>query len=368
MKSFKLVLLLFIISGMFFSCNPDDNNGPVVEFRIDENQQNWKKRLLIQRPISDVSGSLPGEYAETKIFMAYTGGDTVTVAASFVRNQPYSMIFMSFDRGLTWSGQESVNGIFTSTFQSGETTYALREYLGDVYFGKGMQYGASWTWTGIGGSPGEILALSNDTLLVYGNDGIRYSTNQGTTWQLASTSVAGDIIAINDSTIAGVFGNDIRVSSNLGQTWTNVFTSLTTLHSLSFSNDGTLYAGGENGSIQKSSDGGQTWYQVFVLTQIYAQATPAITNHVHMIDAMNGFAAISTSGYINCGDDFDAMTACIVRTADGGETWSVNYRSEFMRFSKLFSTSGPTVLAVAEQWRDNYISGSYVTMTTTLGN
>ena len=117
-----------------------------------------------------------------------------------------------------------------------------------------------------------------------------------------------------------------------------------------------------------STDNGNSWTQKFILTNIYPYAGLAQTQAVHFLDANNGFAAIACPTVVNCGDSFDAMTGCILRTLDGGQTWTVNYRSEFIRYSRLLSAAGPNVMALGAQYRDNYVSGIYLTLTTTLGN
>ncbi len=363
-----LSILLVALTLMMFACQPDDPPGPVNEFRLDENQQNWKKRLLIQRPVSDIPGSLPGEYAETGIRVLYSGGDTVTAMVNLIRTQPYTMLFMSFNGGSTWSTQGSHNGIITDSEQRGILVYAMRSYNGGSYLGRGYQYGTSWSWQALSGQAEKLTVLNDDTLVAYGEDGIRVSENAGTNWTLISNESPSKLIRIDHQTLLGVFENEIRSSQNNGLNWSVKYTSAHVLKTLSLHPNGDVFAGGASGCILKSSDSGQTWSQVFILTQIYSQAGTANTFDVHFIDSLHGFAAMATNSVIDCGDTFDALTGCIVRTQDGGETWSVNYRSEFIRYAQLLSANGPTMLAGGYQLRDNYISGSYVTITQTLGN
>ena len=361
-------LSILALSLLYATSCRDKDDLPENVIELNEAQSNWDKKMLIQRPYSNVPQALNGEYCEVNTGFLYVKGDTVSVYASLKLNSEYTYIFTSKNAGLNWSMQNSQNGFIMSSVQLGEKSYALRHYLFNVEFGLGQQYGGSWTWNNIAGNPGNIRALNQDTLYAFGSDGIKVSKNGGLNWTINSTLNATDIQNYDENSLIGIFGNEIRVSDDLGANWTQLGTVSQTLYCLYKNTDGLWFAGGKNGCILMSSDNGNTWTQKFILTNIYPYSSMAQTQAVHFIDANNGFAAIACPSVVNCGDRFNQMTGCILRTLDGGETWTVNYRTEFIRYSKLLSAAGPNVMALGTQYRDNYISGIYLTLTTTLGN
>jgi len=366
----KKIFFLSILALALFSATSckDNDDLPDNEFELNEAQSNWSKRLLIQRPYSNVPQALQGEYCEVSTGFLYVKGDTVSAYASLKLNTEYTYVFTSKNAGLTWTMQSSQNGFILSSEQLGEKSYALRSYLSNVEFGSGQQYGGSWSWSNMAGNPGKIRVLNKDTLYAFGADGIRVSQNGGLNWTINSTLNATDIQNYDENTLIGIFGNEIRVSDDLGSNWTLLSTVTQTLYCLYKNPDGHWFAGGKNGCVLMSADNGNSWIQKFNLTNIYPYAGLAQTQAIHFLDANNGFAAISCPTIVNCGDNFEEMTGCILRTLDGGETWTVNYRTEFIRYSRLLSATGPNVMALGAQYRDNFVSGIYLTLTTTLGN
>ncbi len=361
-------LCLIALNALFIISCRDHDNLPNNQIEINEGQKNWRKLMLIQRPYSNIPQSMQGEFCEVSSGFLYVKGDTVTVYASLRLNFEYTYVITSKNGGLNWSVQNPQNGFILSSVQLGEKSYALRKYLNNVEFGSGQQYGGAWTWTNIAGKPANIRALNKDTLYAFGTDGIRVSENGGLNWTLKSSLVAIDIQNYSNNGLIGIFGNEIRISNDLGSNWTLLSTINQQLYCLYKSPNNYWFAGGKNGSVFMSADNGNTWAQKFILTNIYPYTGSAQTQDFHFVDANNGFAALACPIVANCGDKFDQMTGCILRTLDGGETWTVNYRTEFIRYNRLNSASGPNMMALGEQYRDNFISGIYVTLTTTLGN
>jgi len=366
----KIIFFSVLALSLVFatSCRDDDDDNPDFVFLLNENQSNWSKRLLIQRPISNEPGALAGEYAMAGSGFLFSSGDTVSVYSSLKLISPLTYVFNSLDGGLTWSLQNTQTGYIISSVQMGAKSFALREGNMGIEVGIGMQYGCSWTWQAIAGDPEKIMALNQDTIVAYGDDAIRVSTNGGTSWTVNSTLSAADIQAYDNNSLIGIFGYEIRTSDDLGANWTVLATVPKIFGFLYKNQDGSWFAGGQSGCLYKSTDNGSSWTQKFILTQLYSTADGAMTYDVHFIDATNGFAVIACPSAVNCGDDFDALAGCILRTHDGGETWQMNYRTEIIRYTSLETAAGPNVLALGQQYRDNYVSGIYVTLTTTMGN
>lgn len=364
----KKILVFIAISTIFFlfnSCNRD--NKPTNEFLINENQLNWNKLLLVQRPICDLPDA-NSEYCKTTSGLTYCKGDTLTAYVSVEKTSNISYIILSKNGGSNWTIQSSQSGLITSTDQIGETSFALRKNSNKTEFGIGMQYGASWSWKPIPGNPNKIRALNSDTLYAFGNDGIVVSENGGNSWTINNTSIASDIQNYDDSTLIGVFNKEIKLSSNLGKTWNTLHTADYDLNLIKKGKGNTWFAGGSSGILLKSNDNGINWEAKFLLINIYYTATYAIATDLLMIDSNNGFATIDCQFPINCGDSFKSMVSCILKTIDGGETWRVNYRTELIHYTELASANGPKISAFGTQNRDRNISGAYVTFTKTLGN
>ncbi len=368
MKTYKLLILILMASIAIVACNPDDPLGPTTNVRLDENQSNWSKRFILQRPYSNLPSSLNGMFAKAEIKILYNSGDTVTLGVNLHQNTPYSVIVSSYNSGMSWLQSSSINGMFLSHIQDGEMCYGLRYYLGETQWGDGYQYGRNWDWHNIAGNPDKLHQISGDTILAYGSDGIRRTIDGGTTWTIASTSVSACIANYNDSTLIGIFGNDIMLSSNQGSSWTLLSTVANNPQTILQSPNGDWLLGCSSGSMLRSTDSGLNWSQVFLLTQLYSNAISASIKKIHFLDSQNGFAVLSCSPAVNCGDAFDAMTGCILRTSDAGNTWGLNYRTEFISYTDLTSSNGPHVIATGIQAEDNVLTGVYITLTTSLGN
>ena len=354
MKKALIFISILIIFFLANSCNRE--NEPSNEFLINEKQLNWNKLLLIQRPMCDLPDVVGDEHCKSLSGLAYCKGDTLTSYVSIEKTSSISYIIFSINGGSKWSLQSSQNGLIISTNQFGGTSFALRKFLGKTEFGIGIQYGASWLWKPIPKNPDKIRALNLDTLYAFGDNGIVVSENGGNSWNIQNNMIASDIQNYDDSTLIGVFDNEIKLSNNLGKTWNTLYTANFDLNFIKKSNENTWFAGGKNGCLIKSTDNGLSWTQKFLLINVYPTATYSIATDILMIDDNNGFATIDCQFPVDCGDSFKNMISCILKTTDGGETWNINYRTEFIHYTELVSAKGPKISAFGTQNRDKYIS------------
>ncbi len=79
----KILFLSTLALALLFATSCKDNDDlPDTEFELNEGQSNWSKRLLIQRPYSNMPQALQGEYCEVSTGFLYVKGDTVSAYAS----------------------------------------------------------------------------------------------------------------------------------------------------------------------------------------------------------------------------------------------------------------------------------------------
>lgn len=366
---------LLKISAYFFlalllACHPeDDTDAPDNTFRLDEYQSNWQKRKIDDRPVSDLSGALPGMYSqiETKVLMQRN--DSIILYSNRFMYTETCFIYSSFDRGLTWNHSSSVNGIILdATYIGGDTVYALRSYLGSTNFGTSYDAGFTWTWSNIPSNPTKLNFANANTGLAIATDGVYLSESGGAPWNKVNNDTLSFVIAINDSTFLGLKGNEILKSTDKGNNWNSVHSAGFELINLYRSPQNVLYAGGYSGSVFRSLDHGDTWTQTFQLGQLYTGIQVAGIHSFCMVDSLNGFAAISFDYYVNMGSYYDKCLGIILRTPDAGETWTANYFTEIVHYTDNVAVSGPVVMVFGTQEEDNVWSGIYTTRTQTLGN
>ncbi len=200
-------------------------------------------------------------------------------------------LYSSTDSGNVWS--QITTGIpsflyTASLFTSDSIVYLVST---DVY--KSADDGANWTKmnTGLFGS---CIIEHNNTLLVGTNQGVSRSTNNGTSWQGASTGLpnffsVGYIVALgSDLYIGQSFGSAMYRSSNNGDSWTAIsnFPSSNPVQQLYvFGND--LYGVGANGGIFITKNQGTTWTKI---------STGLPKTYLFPILAANGYIFSGTDG------------------------------------------------------------------------
>ena len=370
MNKWIIFLTALIITG-FINCKPntDENVNPNNSFRLDEYQSNWQKRIINNRPNSNLPGTLIGMFARINTAILMQDNDSIIIYTNRYLLSENCFFYLSQDKGLSWSQHGSFNGILIDAEQiNSDTSYVLRDYLGSIEFGKSYNQGLSWSWTSIPGNPYSICFNNADSGYALGDNGIYRSSNAGSSWSNVNSDSLSCIFSLNDTCLLGISNYEILKSSDRGESWTVKHTAGFMQTSISQSAEGVLYAGGYSGSILHSFDNGESWVQCFQLGQIYTGVQNAVLHKINMIDSLNGFAVLSLAPYVNTGVHFEYNIGIILRTPDAGETWSVNYRSEFIKYMDIAVTSGPVIMTFGIQEEDNVIQGIYVTRTQTLGN
>jgi photosystem II stability/assembly factor-like uncharacterized protein len=146
----------------------------------------------------------------------------------------------------------------------------------------------------------------------------------GTTWIDLSSDNALPLSSVyfTDANKGYAVGGDvtsaikiIKKTQDGGFTWTTVADppgNFNLLCSVYFPNPNTGYAAGNNGTIIKTIDEGTTW------TALSSGGTEDLCS-VFFTDVNTGYAA---GGHCDMGNDH--MTGCIIKTMDGGITWSLS--------------------------------------------
>ncbi|MBK9190116.1 MAG: hypothetical protein IPM77_00725 [Crocinitomicaceae bacterium] len=158
--------------------------------------------------------------------------------------------------------------------------------------------------------------------------------------------ISHGICATNNGIIAETF--------DYGLTWDTLLSDTTlSFYCVTMKDNNTLFAGGNK--MLKSSDGGINWNEVYSSPQI---------RDIKFIDSNIGFAATHNGGsiYADCYGD-------ILKTIDGGDTWQINYHSDFMSFNEIFIIDDSTLVSCGNQTvKSPNIQGTYFIKTITQGN
>lgn len=259
-------------------------------------------------------------------------------------------LFRSADAGLTWErialdlgeSNKYLNGI-----------HFRNELEGFIYFSGDVAHkttdgGASWSPVAVPTSMTNIQRVGIDTLFANsGNNVMMWSFNGGVDWVSRTydevpqimvyhvvnastvfaintfvrgfykfTILSSQVDRIDDQTggflsslsfgsneigvACGTVGN-IKRTTDGGDSWIPQITAFEVIFGIQFISDNTVYAWGrdknENGLIQKSDDAGVSWTTI----------SDEDTYYIEFIDALHMYAATHNK---------------IVRTADGGHTWT----------------------------------------------
>jgi|GEM_PF-2583416 len=149
-----------------------------------------------------------------------------------------------------------------------------------------------------------VTYLDEDHLFAAGNDGKIYgSSDGGFTWSVAHTGSVSlnALTTLNSSTVIAVGWDGLIIRYN-GTDWSPIPSgTVNSLSGVSFGDEMTGYAVGQDGIILKSTDGGLTW------TNIRSQRGPWLSN-VNALDPSN-VATVSENGEL-------------LHSSDGGNNWT----------------------------------------------
>jgi len=215
-------------------------------------------------------------------------------------------------------------------FAQDSTIYAATDYLsiklGVYALLKSTNGGV--TWSAVGGLPNvkEMWAVvfspaysQDQTIYVAGAGGLYETTNQGTSWTLASSlsllNVALSPNFATDNTLFIVTSSmTVFESTNRGQTFTQIALPVSINSALSviavspnFDVDGTLLLGTATDGIYESTNRGSSWVSVTP-----AQPSPAVTSLAF------------SPGFLSDQTVFAGTAAGVLISTNGGASWSAS--------------------------------------------
>lgn len=365
----KKILLIILSIFAIVSCSTNDDGFPAsnIEVDITEGQQSWTKMALADRKAIQAEGSNSASYSATNCGVIFSDD---TVALVYVNHEcisPVAEIYRSTNAGNNWtkiltlngtiSDAKSQNGITAVLYRSGIQNYVL---WSDNLMNSFVQNSINLTFT-------HVQVCNDSILLSTGNNGIYRSKNRGLSWVLTNNEPYKVLYRSDASQYYALQDGRVKVSTDTCKTFTTLYSGTDDFSSLFVMPDNSIFAGSENGDIYRSAPGGSGMAKKFSIRNLYPSATGVVVSDIRMIDAINGFAVMRCDAGINTGRDFEYTTGLIFRTADGGETWNLSYRSQLINFSSLLNLEGPNVIAAGYQCSSISLGKVYICITKTLG-
>lgn len=183
--------------------------------------------------------------------------------------------------------------------------------------------------------------ITEDKGIVAGNNNELYVTSTGgTSWTKPTLPVSGfnfrDVHYVDENTVFVVAGSSsttgcVLKSTNGGTTWSNVTSSsMTSMYSVNFYTSTNGVASGYGGKIFYTTDGGANWTQATVNFGTI-NSSGVIISMVQMASATVGYATGFVSSTLN--------TPVVLKTTDGGMTWSLLTLSATAQYNANVYTS-----------------------------
>jgi photosystem II stability/assembly factor-like uncharacterized protein len=315
MKSNKLLIALFLIQVLLFSCKKD-NDKYSNNYNYEKISSNLNESVNCVFFIDDKTG-FSATYLG-KVLKTTDGG--ISWTCKNITDLPiYSIYFVNKNIGFAVGGKPSCSG--TGCIPPGSIVF------------KTTDGGESWTMKTVPYSWSNL----NSVFFINENIGIAIglglqirTTDGGETWEEFEFEYKGlmqKIYFINEQIgfAAGLYGNIFKTQDQ-GKNWTKLNNSCTGhIYDFSFVNENTGFAGGQQ-KIIKTTDGGATWKLL--------SNSPSEVYYIHFADAINGIA-IGKGHYT--GGDFGTWTNAIYCTKDGGSTWNIEDNIPFGQIGSFYS-------------------------------
>ena len=236
-------------------------------------------------------------------------------------------IYRTIDGGTTWT-TSSLPGAIDSR---GVAHRNGRTFVGVGAGGQGgisIDGGLNWQSLETGTTlPLADVAFADEEIgIAVGESGTIVRTSDGgMTWSTSVSSTTApltSVVMVDRATIYAVGGGSTGVilrSTDAGATWSAVVTDAPGgLSDITFVTPSVGFAVGRTNLIMRTADGGVSWKEIS-LAGPAADGTSRVFTSVSFIDAETGVIGASGIG----GDN-----GAILRTTDGGDTWSPVYEAE----------------------------------------
>ncbi|WP_430404653.1 WD40/YVTN/BNR-like repeat-containing protein [Fluviicola sp.] len=345
-KVFSISTVLLSICIMLFStCKKEEVKTSV--FNPQEGQTNWVKYAY--QDITEVSE--PDMFYVNIKDIEFLTEDIGYMVGGNQYHEISPKMFVTLDGGLTWTRNSQVHSCGSgSEFNSlilgqNSSAFVSATCMGLRYVSSSD--GLNWTQTGFDQFSNDIPSADfklNDTILFLSS--IR-SINGGSSWEQLPYPVNTTDYYFSSPQygVCVTSSGQIYVSTDLGNSWQIVYDNpAKEFNTVTMTSSNVIIAAG---NCIVSGDG-VNWIQVSSKKNVF---------DVAFLNDQIGFAAIC---------DRESSSGEILKTSDGGQTWSSNYHSAFMGFLKLNILNEWNVFAVGFQ--SNYKVGKcFFVKTTTLG-
>jgi len=179
-----------------------------------------------------------------------------------------------------------------------------------------------------------VLALSRGRVLASGELGVSRSTNGGRTFRAVRARPLRRIRVYGfdraGSAVAALGANGVAVSRDGGRSWRGLMLPRgIEFATVDFASARVGFVTG-NGRLYRTRDGGRSWRRLFSLGARQARK-------VSFSDSKHGFVDVSVPESMGCMDCFDPGTTSIMRTDDGGRTWTPQFLRGEERFDDLIA-------------------------------
>jgi photosystem II stability/assembly factor-like uncharacterized protein len=328
------------------------------------NHDNWTKIPFFEFPeTSEKNMTMVADHIIVE-------GSTIYLAGSRDFHESYPFIARSTDNGFTWTILAAPpNGGAGTPVESCFFVSETEGFMSTICMGNHKIYrttSGGTTWNTVYNSTSVNIYPVNDigckiddsTFIIKGIKSI----DGGQTWQPITWISGTTAYYFKDATygLCATGNGIIAQTDDLGMTWDTIYNDpAKDFLSITMPDAQTILAGGS--VIIRSIDKGTNWTTVYAVPQVH---------DIKFVDANIGFAA-TVNGF-GPSADYWALALYngdILKTTDGGQTWSVNYHSDFMGFLTLTVINDQTIMAAGQQ-TDNDASYQkiYYLKTTTQGN
>jgi len=354
-KSKLALFSVFVLCG----CRHDE---PIPVDYVSENQTNWTKQEIFSFETCPECATNE-KFCEFSFFDIYFEGQIGYVCGNYSVHETQARLFKTTDGGLTWSVIYDLYwGCGAGSFEEGMIFITpdhglvakICHYVPQIVetFDGGATWEFSENYVDIN-IDYNITCKVDDTHFIV--DQIR-SSDGGATWDSFNKISGTTCYDFIDSSygICATSSGIIAQTFDFGMTWDTIYNNPSdNFYCVKVKDNNTLFAGGT--TLIKTDDNGTNWQEVY--------STPQIRD-IKFVDNNIGFAATH-----NGGTNITNYYGDILKTTDGGNTWSINYHSDFMSFNEIFIIDEMTQVACGNQ-TDNYThaTGTYFIKTTTQGN
>ncbi len=225
-------------------------------------------------------------------------------------------LYASVDNGDTWSSQKNKNGLNTTTSRLVSASESNSEVLMSSVDGLWLSEDDGLSWKKIRDAIPDnavVAILNNNGKYFEGTDrsGIYFSKNKGISWTFRNNGLLKSAVTTMAVSNAGYLfaqaDEDVFRSSNYGETWhsDDTLTTKKDIRSLAVAPNGTVFAAAYNYGLLTSHDNGQTWETILGMIGTNKTQLSTLTS--------------TESGTIFAGGD----NGVVYRSLNNGVSWSI---------------------------------------------